>query len=113
MVVRSRPKMRLRLDRYSYVPGVWVSGRLGDLTRPRLHLRVGGRLAARGRLTFQLKGDLITGRLGGRRVRLRLTRDIREAVGGLYELRSALRRHPLGLGRLGRCCYTSQLLPPR
>ena len=113
MVVRSRPKMRLRLDRYSYVPGVWVSGRLGDLTRPRLHLRVGGRLAARGRLTFELKGDLITGRLGGRRVRLRLTRDIREAVGGLYELRSALRRHPLGLGRLGRCCYTSQLLPPR
>jgi pimeloyl-ACP methyl ester carboxylesterase len=113
LIDRSRPKMRVRLDRYSYVPGVWISGRLGDLARPKLRLRVGGRLAARGRLAFQLKRDLITGRLGGRRVRLRLTREIRKAVGGLYQLRGALRRHPSGLGRLGRCCYTSQLLPPR
>jgi pimeloyl-ACP methyl ester carboxylesterase len=112
LIERSRP-MRVRLEQYSYVPGVWVSGRLGDLSGRRLHLRVAGRLAARGRLTFRLKRDLITGRLGGRRIRLRLTREIQEAVGGLYQLRSALRRHPLGLGRLGRCCYTSQLLPPR
>jgi pimeloyl-ACP methyl ester carboxylesterase len=113
LIARARPKMRLRLDRYSYVPGVWVSARLGNLSGPRLRLRVGGRLAARGRLTFRPKRDLITGRLGDRRIRLRLTRDIREAVGGLYELRSVLRRHPGGLGRLGRCCYTSQVLRPR
>jgi hypothetical protein len=61
-------------------------------------------------VTFQLERDLITGRLGGKRVRLRLTRDIREAVGGLYKLRHTLR----GRGRkLGRCCFTSQVLPPR
>lgn len=110
LVARSRPKVRLRLDRYSYVQGVWVSARLGDLSGRRLHLRVGGHRAARGRVTFQLRRDLITGRLGGRRVHLRLTRDIREAVGGLYELRRALR----GRGhKLGRCCFTSQVLPPR
>jgi pimeloyl-ACP methyl ester carboxylesterase len=110
LVARSRPKVRLRLDRYSYVPGVWVSAALGDLSRRRLHLRVGGRSAARGRLTFAIRKDLITGRIGGRRVHLRLSTDIQEAVGGLYELRRALR----GRGRgLGRCCFPSQVLQPR
>jgi hypothetical protein len=107
-VARSRPKVRLRLDRYSYVPGVWVSARLGDLSRRKLHLRVGGRRAAHGRLTFQLRRDLITGRLGGKRIHLRLTSDIRDAVGGLYELRRALRGRGPGLGR---CCFTPQVLP--
>ena len=52
LVARMRPKAKLRLDRYSYVPGVWVSGRLGDLSAGRLRLRVGGRRAARGRVTL-------------------------------------------------------------
>ena len=110
LVARSMPKVRLRLDRYSYVPGVWVSAALGDLSRKRLRLRVGGRRAAHGRLVFAIGKDLITGRMGGRRVRLRLSSDIQEAVGGLYELRRALR----GRGRgLGRCCFPSQVLQPR
>jgi len=110
LVARSRPKVSLRLDRYSYVPGVWVSASLGDLSKGSLHLRVGGRRAAPGRVTFRIARDLITGRLGGHRVRLRLSTDIRDAVGGLYELRRALRGHPPALGR---CCYSSQVLPPR
>jgi pimeloyl-ACP methyl ester carboxylesterase len=109
LVARSARKVRLRLDRYSYVRGVWVSARLGNLSRRRLHLRVGGRLAARGRLTLQLRRDLVTGRLGGKRVHLGLSKDTVEAVGGLYQLRRALRAHGRGLGR---CCFTSQVLPP-
>jgi hypothetical protein len=102
--------VRLRLDRYSYVPGVWVSASLGDLSKSTLHLRVGGRRAARGRITFRLGRDLITGRLGGRRVHLRFSTDVRDAIGGLYELRSALRgRRPA----LGRCCFPSQAVAPR
>jgi pimeloyl-ACP methyl ester carboxylesterase len=114
LVARSRPKVKLRLDRYSYVPGVWVSAALGDLSRKRLHLRVGGPRAARGRVTFAVGRDLITGRVGGRRIHLRLSSDIQEAVGGLYELRRALRGH--GYDRrqgLGRCCFSSQVLQPR
>jgi pimeloyl-ACP methyl ester carboxylesterase len=110
LVARSRPKVKLRLDRYSYVPGVWVSASLGDLSKSTLHLRVGGRRAARGHVTFRLGRDRITGRLGGRRVHLRLSTDIRDAVGGLYELRRALLGHRPALGR---CCFPSQVLPPR
>jgi pimeloyl-ACP methyl ester carboxylesterase len=110
LIARSRPKVKLRLDRYSYVPGVWVSASLGNLTKSRLHLRVGGSRAASGHVVFRLGRDLITGRLGGRRVRLRLSSDIRDAVGGLYELRRALRGHRPALGR---CCWSSQVLPPR
>jgi hypothetical protein len=102
--------MSLRLDRYSYVPGVWVSASLGDLSKSTLRLAVGGRRAARGHVTFRLRRDLITGRLGGRRVHLRFSTDIRDAVGGLYELRSVLRARGPGLGR---CCFPSQALPPR
>jgi pimeloyl-ACP methyl ester carboxylesterase len=112
LLVRVRPDINLRLDRYSYVPGVWISGKLDLLASDKLRLRVGGGRAARGRLTLDLFGDRVTGRLGGRRVRVNLTRDVTEAVGGLYELRRALRaRGPTS--RLGRCCFTSQLLPPR
>jgi pimeloyl-ACP methyl ester carboxylesterase len=110
LVARSSPKMSLRLDRYSYVPGVWVSASLGDLSKSTLRLAVGGRRAARGHVTFRLRRDLITGRLGGRRVHLRFSTDIRDAVGGLYELRSVLRARGPGLGR---CCFPSQALPPR
>jgi pimeloyl-ACP methyl ester carboxylesterase len=110
LIARSRPKVSLRLDRYSYVPGVWVSGAFGNLSKSNLRLHVGGSRAAHGTLTFRLGRDLITGRVGGRRVRLRLSTDIREAVGGLYELRRALRgRRP----ELGRCCSASQVLPSR
>jgi pimeloyl-ACP methyl ester carboxylesterase len=110
LVARTRPKVSLRLDRYSYVPGVEVSADLGDLERGKLRLRVGGRQAAPGRVTFRLKRDLITGSLDGRPVRLKLTRDIGEAIGGLYQLRRALRVSGPGLGR---CCSASQVLPPR
>jgi pimeloyl-ACP methyl ester carboxylesterase len=110
LVARSRPKMSLRLDRYSYVPGVSVSAALGDLSRRNLHLRVGGRRSARGRVTLRLKRDLITGRLGGKRVHLRLSTDIGEAIGGLFQLRRL--RHGGGPA-VGRCCSASQVLPPR
>jgi pimeloyl-ACP methyl ester carboxylesterase len=110
LIARTRPKVSLRLDRYSYVPGVEVSADLGDLGRGRLHLRVRGRRAARGHVTFHLKRDLITGRLDGRRLRLRLTREIGEAIGGLYQLRRALRDSG---PRLGRCCSAPQVLSPR
>ncbi|PWU24471.1 MAG: hypothetical protein C5B48_06200 [Candidatus Rokuibacteriota bacterium] len=110
LIARSRPKVELRLDRYSYVPGVWVSASIGSLSKGRLHLRVGGSRAAPGHVVFRLGRDLITGRLGGRRVHLRLSSDIRDAVGGLYQLRGVLRGHrPV----LGRCCWSSQVLPPR
>jgi hypothetical protein len=112
MIAHIGRQLRARLDRYSYVPGVWVSSRAGRLTRDKLVLRVGGYAGAHGRVTFRLKRDLITGRLGGRRVHLRLGREISQAVGGLYELRRALRA-PGAPGRLGRCCYSSQVLPPR
>jgi pimeloyl-ACP methyl ester carboxylesterase len=110
LIARSRPKVKLRLDRYSYVPGVWVSASLGDLSKGTLHFRVGGSRAARGRLAFRLRRDRITGRLGGKRIHLRLSSDIQEALGGLYELRRALRGRGPGLGR---CCYATQVLPPR
>lgn len=109
LVARERPRISLRLDRYSYVPGVWVSADLGDLSRKRLHLRVGGRHASRGAITFDLRKNRIRGRLGGHRVRLALMQEIDQAVGGLFVLRSAFR------GRVtGRCCTAAQVLtPPR
>jgi hypothetical protein len=110
LIARSRPKVKLRLDRYSYVPGVWVSASLGDLSKSTLHLRVGGPRAARGRLTFGLRRDRITGRLGRKRVHLRLSTDVQEALGGLYELRRTLRGRGPGIGR---CCFPAQVLPPR
>ncbi len=108
LIARTRPKVDLSLDRYSYVPGVWVSAALGDLTGSALRLRVGGSAAARGRVTFRIDRDLITGRLGGRRVRLRLSTDIMDAVNGLFELRRVLRGHAPGAGS---CCSASQVLP--
>ena len=68
-----RPGFELRDA--SYVPGVRVSGlvrpreRHGG-ARPRGHLRVGGPAAARGRLV--LRGRVLSGRLGGRPVRMRI-----------------------------------------
>jgi hypothetical protein len=98
LVSRSKPHLSLRLDRYTYVPGVAVSGELARLSkRGRLRLRVRGSRAAHGAVTFDLKRDRIRGRLGHRRVRLSLTRDIGEAVSGLFELRQAVRAEGLAL----------------
>ena len=109
LVAREEPHVSLRLDRYSYVPGVWVSADLGNLQRKRLHLRIGGRHAARGSVTFDLRKNRIRGRIGGRRVHLRLMQEIDQAVGGLYVLRSAYRA-----SSAGRCCSAGQVLgPPR
>ncbi len=57
----------LRLRSYSYVPGVTVSG-LVPSRATRFMLTVGGRAAARGRLTVSSRG--VSGVLGGVRVRL-------------------------------------------
>jgi hypothetical protein len=50
------------------VRGMWVSG---VASRGIIRLRVGGRAAARGRVALRTGGRL-TGRLGGRRVHVRL-----------------------------------------
>jgi pimeloyl-ACP methyl ester carboxylesterase len=65
-----RPR-KFVLRRASYVPGIRVSGTIapfepGERSRPRGHLRVSGAAAAHGRLT--LRGRVLSGRLGGRRV---------------------------------------------
>jgi hypothetical protein len=69
-----------RLDRYSYVPGVTVTD-VGHSRRRRISLlgsggtrrfRIAGRAASRGRLTLDTKRFTIRGRVGGRRVRIRL-----------------------------------------
>ena len=52
-----------------YVPGVRLRGRIVFSNRPHGVLRVSGRAAARGRLVFRRDGS-VTGRLGGRRVRV-------------------------------------------
>jgi pimeloyl-ACP methyl ester carboxylesterase len=111
LVVRYRRRVSLRLDGYSYVRGVSVSAIARDLSRARLRLRVRGRRAARGALTFDLRKDRIRGRLGGRRVRLPLTREIDEAVGGLYVLRRISRGFGRGAGEPVRCCLPGQVLP--
>ncbi len=111
LISRSRPHLSLRLDRYTYVPGVAVSGELARLSkRGRLRLRVRGSRAAHGTVTFDLKRDRIAGRLGHRRLRLSFSRDIGEAVNGLFQLRRVVRAR----GRaLGRCCSPTALLGRR
>ncbi len=64
---------RYALRAASYVPGVAVSGVLGapDGSQPRRgHLRVHGPASAHGRLV--LRGPVLSGKLGGRAVRLRI-----------------------------------------
>jgi hypothetical protein len=110
LLVRYEPRVSVRLDRYSYVPGTWVSTHIRKLSRSKVRLRVGGRKAARGRLLFNVRRDRISGRLGGRRVHVNLTRDIEEAVGGLNVLRTAMRAS----GRAtSRCCSASEVLGRR
>jgi pimeloyl-ACP methyl ester carboxylesterase len=75
------------LDRYSYVPGVEISGTLfgipgggkrskklsnADFSEVfKLRFRVTGNAAARGNLIFDLRKQKVTGRLGGKRVHAR------------------------------------------
>jgi pimeloyl-ACP methyl ester carboxylesterase len=60
----------LRLVRFSLVPGVTVSGRIGDGRHPMGTLKVSGAAASPGTLTLKRDGTL-SGRLAGRRVRAR------------------------------------------
>jgi pimeloyl-ACP methyl ester carboxylesterase len=59
---------KLKLERFVLVPGVSVSGRVGDGRHPAGTLTVGGTAAAHGRLTLSKTG-VLSGRLGGKRVR--------------------------------------------
>jgi pimeloyl-ACP methyl ester carboxylesterase len=65
----------LELRGVSFVPGVRVGGRILDFlgSRQRGTLRIGGRATPHGRL--RLRGNRMTGRLGGRGVRARLPLD--------------------------------------
>jgi pimeloyl-ACP methyl ester carboxylesterase len=56
-----------RLDRYSYIAGVELSGVASGRARQRV--RVTGQAALRGALVFDAERHLVTGRLGGRRIR--------------------------------------------
>ena len=56
------------MHRYAAVGGMWVTG---VASRGAIRLRVGGRLAARGRITVR-SGGRMSGRLGGRRIHVRL-----------------------------------------
>jgi pimeloyl-ACP methyl ester carboxylesterase len=70
-----RVRVELRFDRYEYVPGVQLTGaiRSRGFASSRGQLEVRGNAAARGtvRLRSDKHFDVITGRLGGRRVRFR------------------------------------------
>jgi hypothetical protein len=59
----------LEFHNVQYVPGVKINGTLHMTRQPHGVLRVSGRSAARGRLVFRRNGT-VTGRLGGRRVRV-------------------------------------------
>ena len=59
---------KIIVHRYAAVGGMWVTG---VASRGAIRLRVGGRLAARGRITVR-SGGRMSGRLGGRRIHVRL-----------------------------------------
>jgi pimeloyl-ACP methyl ester carboxylesterase len=59
----------LQMHGVVYVPGVRVRGRIVLSDRPHGSLRISGSAAAHGRLVFRRDGS-VTGRLGGRRVRV-------------------------------------------
>jgi pimeloyl-ACP methyl ester carboxylesterase len=74
----------LEFHRSTYVPGVTVTGRLRLVlhgTGVRGRLRVGGPAAARGAMVLRPSG-LVTGRLGGRRVRARMPYSWASTAGG-------------------------------
>ena len=59
---------KLRLERFSLVPGVTVTGVVGDGSHPTGKMKVAGAAATPGQLTLTRDGTL-SGRLGGHRVR--------------------------------------------
>jgi hypothetical protein len=85
----------LDLHGVTYVPGVRLRGRITFSTRPHGVLQVSGGAAARGRLVFRRDWS-VTGRLGGRRVRV-------SAAGGSTAGAAQLARGRIVrvLGRLG------------
>jgi pimeloyl-ACP methyl ester carboxylesterase len=87
-----------RLRRVVYVPGVVVSGR-APFGRGTARLTIGGRAAAHGRIVVHANGS-VTGRLGGRRVRVPSARAAAVAGSSAVAWPSRLPRHPplVGLG---------------
>jgi pimeloyl-ACP methyl ester carboxylesterase len=69
---------RYALRRVEYVPGVTVTGTV-PVEGGSAKLRVGGKAAAHGTLTFHADG-LVTGRLGGRRISMRPAARAAQAV---------------------------------
>jgi pimeloyl-ACP methyl ester carboxylesterase len=64
---------KLHLDRFSLVPGVAVTGSLGTGRHPAGTLKVTGAAASAGKLSLSRKG-VLSGRLGGKKVRARFDR---------------------------------------
>ena len=75
-----------------YVPGVRVRGRIVFSNRPHGVLHVSGRAAARGRLVFRRDGS-VTGRLGGRRVRVSAAGRSTAGVARLARIAGSGSRH--------------------
>jgi hypothetical protein len=87
----------LELHGVVYVPGVRVRGRIMFRDEPHGVLRITGHAAARGRLVFRRDGS-VTGRLGGRRVRVTAaasgSRSTQLARGGIRRVLAQVRRWP-------------------
>jgi hypothetical protein len=78
---------RVELRGLEYVPGVRVSGRLRSVSMlPGGRLRVRGPAAARGNL--RVRNGVMSGRLGGRRVRASLGPDLFDLVFGMMTTRA-------------------------
>jgi len=86
------PSGAATLHRVAWIPGVRVSGRVPAHGAVRLRIAGGGALA--GRLEVSADGTRVTGRLGGRSVRL-VTASAASRRAALPGLRDALRRFPL------------------
>jgi hypothetical protein len=103
-VIRQRPREGITLNGYSYVPGVAVSMGRTSLGARAVSMRVRGRAAAHGSLRFDFRHDTISGRLDGRRIGLRLSRQLRGAVARLYAAdvaHAAQRAHISARARVG------------
>ncbi len=92
---------RVVVRRFSAVRGMWISGSAG---RGVLRLRIGGRAAAHGRVTLR-SGGRLSGRLGGRAIRVRLpgyATSLAAAAGSGLSRGSGLVRRLRPLARLRR-----------
>jgi pimeloyl-ACP methyl ester carboxylesterase len=88
------------LDRYSYVPGVEVSEKPSrSFFRLVDRVRVTGRAAARGVLSFSLPKNRISGHLGGRKIEVPFARQLR----GLFKDLDK----PAATAGDSRCCHFS------